>query len=148
MHYEFRAAFIEGPPPFDTKGIHPKDGLSAKDKAWVKRFYPSLSKRDYVELRPFKSEIIQLEAGEQINLLIKPDVTRKYTLQTFGEADTLMVLFEDDGSDDPIYLQADDDSGTDYNAKIVQRLMAGKTYILRIRLYYAQAVGETAVMLW
>ncbi len=148
MHYEFRADFIEGPPPFDTRGIHPKDGLSAKDKAWVKRFYPPLSRRDYVELRPFKSEIIQLEAGEQINLLIKPDVTRKYTLQTFGEADTLMVLFEDDGSDDPIYLQADDDSGTDYNAKIVQRLMAGKTYILRIRLYYAQATGETAVMLW
>ena len=45
-------------------------------------------------------------------------------------------------------LQADDDSDTDYNAKIEQRLMRGKVYILRIRLYYVNITGEAAVMLW
>ncbi len=148
MHYEFHSGLINGPAPYDTAGIHPADGLSVKDKAWVKRFYPALKKRDYIALVPFQSEVIQIEAGGQVNLIIKPDVTRKYTMQTFGEADTLMVLFEDGGSDEAVYLQADDDSGTYYNAKIVQRLMKGKTYILRIRLYYAYATGEAAVMLW
>lgn len=148
MHYEFNSGLINGPAPYDTAGIHPADGLSAKDKAWVKHFYPALKKTDYIDLLPFQSEVIQIEAGEQVNLIIKPDVTRKYTMQTFGEADTMMVLFEDGGSHEPVYLQADDDSGTDYNAKIEQRLMKGETYILRIRLYYANVTGEAAVMLW
>ncbi|MEJ2691522.1 MAG: M12 family metallopeptidase [Candidatus Thiodiazotropha sp.] len=148
MHYEFDAVMIDGPPPYDSKGIHPGNGLSAKDKTWARKFYPQIKKRDYVTLVPFKSEIIRIEPGEQVNLIIQPDVTRRYTMQTFGEADTLMVLFEDDGSGDPVYLQSDDDSGTDFNAKIEQRLMSGKRYILRIRLYYANATGEAAVMLW
>jgi hypothetical protein len=148
MHYEFDATMIDGPQPYDSKGIHPTNGLSAKDKVWVRKFYPLIKKRDYVTLVPFKSEVIHIDPGEQVNLIIKPDVTRKYTMQTFGEADTLMVLFEDDGSGEPVYLQADDDSGTDFNAKIEQRLMSGKSYILRIRLYYANATGEAAVMLW
>ncbi len=148
MHYEFHAQLIEGPPPYDASGIHPANGLSAKDKSWAKRFYPAIKKKDHVALQPFRSEVIGIGAGEQVNLVIKPDVTRKYTMQTFGEADTLMVLFEDGGNDEPVYLQADDDSGTDYNAKIEQRLMKGKTYILRLRLYYANATGEAAVMLW
>lgn len=148
MHYEFDAVMIDGPQPYDSKGIHPTNGLSAKDKDWAKKFYPLIKKRDYVTLVPFKSEIIHIEPGEQVNLIIKPDVTRKYTMQTFGEADTLMVLFEGDGSGEPVYLQSDDDSGTDFNAKIEQRLMSDKSYILRIRLYYANATGEAAVMLW
>ncbi|WP_177419323.1 M12 family metallopeptidase [endosymbiont of Lamellibrachia barhami] len=148
MHYEFRAALIEGPPPYDSAGIHPAADLSPKDKAWAQHFYPALRKKDYVDLIPFQSEVIQIEAGGQVNLVIKPKTTRKYTMQSFGEADTLMVLFEDDGTDDPIYLQADDDSGSDYNAKIEHRLMKGTTYILRVRLYWANAAGETAVMLW
>jgi hypothetical protein len=148
MHYEFDALMINGPPPFDSDGIHPKNGLSAKDKEWAMKFYPPIMKNDYINIVPFKSEIIQIEPGEQVNLIIKPNSSRKYTMQTFGEADTLMVLFEDDGSGSPAYLQADDDSGTDFNARIEQRLLSGKTYILRIRLYYAYAAGETAVMLW
>lgn len=148
MHYEFDAALIEGPAPYAAQGIHPADGLSEKDRTWARHFYPELRKKDYTALQPFQSEVIQIEPGEQVNLLIKPSVTRKYTMQTFGQADTLMVLFEDDGSDEPVYLQADDDSGTDYNAKIVHRLRKDRRYILRIRLYYAHAAGEAAVMLW
>jgi len=37
-------------------------------------------------------------AGEQANFIIEPTETREYTIQTFGRADTLLVLFaERDG---------------------------------------------------
>ena len=68
-------------------------------------------------------------------------------MQTFGDLDTVMVLFEDvDG--EPVYLAGDDDSGTNFNAQIEMRLMRGRTYYLRLRLYYANTTGQGAVMLW
>ena len=45
-------------------------------------------------------------------------------------------------------MTGDDDSGEDRNAYIRRRLHAGRTYVLRIRLYYAADSGETAVMWW
>ncbi len=58
-----------------------------------------------------------------------------------------MVLFEDLNGE-PRYLTADDDSGEDRNAYIRVKLIKGREYILRIRLYYASSLGETAVMIW
>ncbi len=46
------------------------------------------------------------------------------------------------------YKAGDDDSGEDRNACIRARLYQGRKYVLRVRLYYATAVGETGVMLW
>ena len=46
------------------------------------------------------------------------------------------------------YRTGDDDSGEDRNAYIRRRLHAGRTYVLRLRLYYAADSGETAVMWW
>jgi len=40
------------------------------------------------------------------------------------------------------------DNGGDANARIEMRLIRGRTYYLRVRLYYAQATGQGAVMLW
>ena len=58
-----------------------------------------------------------------------------------------MVLFEDENGE-PKYRTADDDSGEDYNANIRVKLVKGRRYILRIRLYYSWRSGETAVMMW
>jgi hypothetical protein len=58
-----------------------------------------------------------------------------------------MVLFEDDNGN-PRYLTADDDSGEDTNASLWVKLLKGRKYILRIRLYYSDRSGETAVMMW
>jgi hypothetical protein len=57
-----------------------------------------------------------------------------------------MVLFEDQNGDLK-YVDGDDDSGTDLNAKINVRLYQGRRYVLRIRLYSNFAAGEASVML-
>jgi hypothetical protein len=57
------------------------------------------------------------------------------------------VLFEDDAGT-LRYRAGDDDSGEDRNAKLRVKLFQGRRYILRVRLYYADRSGETAVMMW
>ena len=147
MHYQFRPPLIDGPPPYDTNGIFPNSGFSKKDTFWAKKLYPHLKKTNRIELKPYQSKWFSLAAGEQVNFNISPTASRKYNIQTFGNADTIMVLFEDDGNE-PRYVTADDDSGTHYNSKINYRLMAGKKYILRVRLYFPSDTGESAVMMW
>ena len=87
---------------------------------------------------------LDIGEGEQKNLVIKPDVTRKYSIFTVGTSDTVMVLFEEDNGELK-YLTADDDSGEDYNANIRVKLFKGRKYVLRIRLYWG--TGKTAVMM-
>lgn len=147
MHYEFPAGLIEGPAPYDTTGIHPTGGLSEKDRDWARRFYPPLSEDDYRTLEPFKSVPAMIGPGEQLNFVIRPPVSRTYTIQTFGESDTVVVLFEQQDSESR-YLAGDDDGGKEYNAKLEYKLLKGRTYILRVRLYFASGTGETAVMMW
>ena len=69
-------------------------------------------------------------------------------IRTFGTSDTVIVLFERTASGRDAYVTGDDDSGEDRNAYIRRRLHASRTYVLRIRLYYAADSGETAVMWW
>jgi len=146
MHYHFPAGLIIKPEGYEHKPLIPQSGLSPDDVAEVRRFYPPLAATD-PELRPYESHRIRIAAGEQVNFVIHPSYSREYTMQTFGEMDTVMVLFEQmDGG--PVYYDGDDDSGTGLNAKIVARLMRGRSYILRIRLYFAEQAGEGALMMW
>jgi hypothetical protein len=146
MHYPFRAGLIREPARY-TGGLVPAGGLSDRDKTWVRTFYPPLSDTDYEELRPVESVRLSIAAGEQRNFVIRPQATRYYEIRTFGASDTVMVLFEDlDG--EPRYLTADDDSGEDRNAHIRVKLLKGREYVLRVRLFYAARAGETAVMMW
>ena len=147
MHYSFEAPLIDGPPPYNSTGISPRRGLSDSDKEWIRKFYPPLDDDKYVELLPFRSHWASLEPGDQLDFLFKPTYSRRYTLQTFGTVDTLLVLFEKDGANE-IYLAGDDDSGSAYNAKITHRLIKGREYILRLRFYYSSQSGDTAVMVW
>ncbi|GAB1543290.1 hypothetical protein NUACC21_59640 [Scytonema sp. NUACC21] len=146
MHYPFEPGLIKEPAKY-RNGLNPAGGLSERDKTWVKTFYPPLSDSDYVQLKPFESIKLILAPGEQKNFIIQPDSTRYYEIRTFGTSDTVMVLFEDNNGE-LSYLTGDDDSGEDRNAYIRIKLMTGRKYILRIRLYYASSIGETAVMMW
>ena len=74
-----------------------------------------------------------------------PTSSRSYTIATFGTADTVLVLFEQTSAGLK-YLAGDDDSGTDRNAQITVKLLQGRTYVARLRLYYAGASGATAIM--
>jgi hypothetical protein len=145
MHYPFERGLIKEPAPY-RNGLAPAGGLSARDKTWVTTFYPALAPQ-MDELRPAQSELLSITPGQQRNFAILPTATRTYDFSTFGESDTVMVLFEEvDG--ELRYLKGDDDSGEDRNASFRLRLRAGRKYVLRIRLYYATISGETAVMMW
>jgi hypothetical protein len=146
MHYPFEAGLIEAPADY-RGGLDPAGGLSERDKAWVKTFYPTLTPNDYAELRTMESVRLNIGAGGQSNFVIRPAATRKYEIRTFGTSDTVIVLFEDENGK-LRYLAGDDDSGEDYNAQLQVKLLKGRRYVLRVRLYYEDRAGETAVMMW
>jgi hypothetical protein len=98
-------------------------------------------------LTPFKSVGLELEPAQQADFAIVPPSTRRYTIGTFGAADTVAVLFEDVNGE-LRQVAADDDSGTDRNARMQLKLFKGRKYVLRIRLYWAEESGETAAMYW
>ena len=147
MHYSFNAGLITSPQEYNNNPLIPAHGLSASDINEVRKFYPDTSKKTLPVLKPFLSKLVKLSAGQQVDYIVMPTVSRKYTMQTFGNMDTVMVLFEDDNGE-PIYLAGDDDSGTNTNSKIENRLISGRTYYLRLRLYYANNAGQGGIMLW
>lgn len=146
MHYPFEAGLILEPVEY-RNGISPPGGLSAKDKEYVKKFYPPLVAKDYVALKLFHAERFNIKAGEQMNFTFKPRRSRKYKIETFGEMDTVMVLFEKNGTEE-IYLAGDDDSGTDFNSKIHHRLIKGREYIIRVRLFFSGLDGAGSLMVY
>jgi hypothetical protein len=147
MHYPFPAGFILQPDRFTTQPLQPAGGLSPRDLTWARAFYPATEDQAPPELTPFQSRELAILPGQQRDLMIRPTATRQYTLQTFGVSDTVMVLFEHvDGQ--LRYQTGDDDSGEDRNATIQVKLFQGREYVLRVRLYFSQGSGETAVMMW
>ncbi len=146
MHYQFPSGLIIKPEEYQDHPLIPESGLSPTDIVEALRFYPRLDS-NLPELRPWESHRIRIGEGEQIDFIIKPRYSREYTIQTFGRMDTVMVLFEDINGEN-VYYDGDDDSGTSLNAKITARMVRGRTYVLRIRLYYAEQSGEGALMMW
>lgn len=147
MHYPFAAGLINQPERYRTQALQPAGGLSERDKTWVKTFYPPIVETGMKELRPRESVPLSIQPGQQLNFSIRPTETRYYEMRTFGESDTIIVLFEDDNGTER-YVTADDDSGENYNAYLRVKLVKDRKYILRVRLYYAERAGETAVMMW
>lgn len=146
MHYAFPGGLIDKPAQY-RDGLRPALGLSEEDIEEARHFYPPLEEESDPELEPLQSRSLSLAPAEQANFVIKPPETREYTIQTFGQSDTVMVLFEDQDGD-LRYVDGDDDSGTSLNSRIQARLYHGRKYVLRVRLYSNWSSGETAVMLW
>jgi hypothetical protein len=144
MEYEFEPGLIDEPEQYDVNGLFPPATLSNPDKDWVRTWYPPQKAKPKV-LQPFQSVAVSLGAGEQVDFLLQPTESRKYTLTTSGASDTIIVLFEEINGE-PRYVTADDDSGEDRNASITQKLFKGRTYYLRVRLYYPGQSGTTSVM--
>ena len=145
MHYPFGPGLIREPKKFNS-GLTPAPGLSKKDIAQVKYFYPELEEK-LPELEPFKSQMLSIKPGKQKNFAVKPESSRIYNFRTFGNSDTVMVLFEDNKGE-LIYIKGNDDSGTNTNASIETRLYKGRNYVLKVRLYYNFSSGNTALMYW
>jgi len=145
MHYPFGRGLIKKPEPY-ADGLQPAGGLSAKDKAWGKSLYPPVQMAEE-KLKPSQSVLLNISAGGQRHFTITPEETRYYQFQTFGTSDTVMILFEDENGQ-LRYRTGADDSGQDINAFFRIKLIKGRRYVLRIRLYYSDRPGETAVMMW
>lgn len=145
MHYSFAAGLIRQPEEY-RGGLNPAPGLSVQDEEVVKHFYPG-GPSVAPQLLPGRSQLLSLAPGEQRDFNILPTETRDYDFRTFGDADTVMVLFQEEDGDFR-YVQGDDDSGFDRNAAFRVRLVRGRAYQLRIRLYYSFASGDTAAMMW
>lgn len=146
MHYPFAPGLIKEPTPY-ASGLYPAGGLSAEDKRWVRQFYPPMTNAPLPRLQPTLSQALKLSPGQQADFEIVPDVTQYYRLGTFGVSDTLLVLFEDEGGT-LRYRAGDDDSGKDANAEIRIKLVRNRRYVLRVRLFYKEAGGDTSVMMW
>ncbi|HEY9356636.1 MAG TPA: M12 family metallopeptidase [Arthrobacter sp.] len=145
MEYWFPAGLITEPARFKT-GLNPPGGLSEADKAWVRRFFPTLEPTVPV-LLPFQSVPLSLSPGGQADFSIQPQGSRKYEIATFGTSDTVLVLFEEiDG--ELRFVAGDDDSGEDRNSRVTAKLFQGRNYVVRVRLYWAGESGQTAVMYW
>lgn len=147
MHYPFEAGLIDKPTQFRS-GITPAGGLSSRDRQWILKFYPPMaSPTTFPILQPLQSVPLVLAPAQQANFLFKPVQSRAYEFRTFGAADTVMALYEGAGSSGTAIAE-DDDSGEGRNAYFKADLTAGQTYVVRVRLYYAEVEGETALMAW
>ena len=144
MEYEFEPGLIDVPDVYDRNGLYPPGTLSRADKEWALKWYPAL-KPTLATLEPFQPAVADLSPGEQIDFAIKPTASRKYTIETKGASDTLLVLFEDINGE-PRFLAGDDDSGEDRNARIAYKLFSGRSYIVRLRLYYPGQSGKTSLV--
>lgn len=145
MHYQLPAGVIEKPEEY-RNGLTPEPGLSAKDIEWAGKFYPPLADA-MPALLPFESQPVDIGAGAQLDFRIEVPQSRKYTIQTFGVSDTVMVLFVQRNGECR-FMEGDDDSGSRRNSRIRARLFAGDSYVLRLRLYYSGDAGRTAVFMW
>jgi hypothetical protein len=144
MEYEFEPGLIDEPDQYDINGLTPPGTLSNADKQWAVKWYPSLQIALPI-LQPFQPATADLAAGQQVDFSIKPTASRKYTIETKGASDTLLVLFEDINGE-PRFLAGDDDSGEDRNARITYKLFQGRSYIARLRLYYPGQSGKTSLL--
>lgn len=144
MEYEFQAGLIAKPDQYKD-GLTPPGTLSAADKRWVLKWYPPMPKK-LSTLLPLKPASAALDSGQQMDLVIKPTASRKYTIESKGASDSVLTLFEDiDGV--PRFLAGDDDSGTERTAAITQKLFEGRNYVARLRVVYPGQSGTTSLML-
>ncbi|MFE2580151.1 M12 family metallopeptidase [Streptomyces sp. NPDC059378] len=146
MEFPFASGLALEPEQF-RGGLNPPGGLSPLDKEFVLRWYPPAGPGRPPALVPFRSAPLRLGPGEQADFTVEPTETRTYSVGTFGDSDTVVVVFEErDG--EPRFLAGRDDGGTPHNATVRARLVRGRRYFVRVRLYSVRGSGETAVMCW
>jgi hypothetical protein len=66
-----------------------------------------------------------------------------YTIQTYGNLDTYMYLYQSDQTS--LIAEDDDGAGSGYNSKIAQNLSANTWYYVMIKLYRTTATGNYSI---
>ncbi len=134
MEYEFNPGLVVNPKPYD-QGIFPPGIISANDIKGVQTFYP-LTNKTALMAKTNKLQLIKAKTGQQADFEFIPKFTKKYTFQTVGELDTVMVISEK-GINENYYLAGDDDTGTDQNAKITLPLIQNRKYLINVRVVFS-----------
>ncbi len=134
MEYEFGPGLVLLPAQY-KKGIFPPGILSANDIKGVKSFYPVVRESTIVKLKLNKSAVIKANSGGQDDYIFTAPTTKKYTFQTVGQLDTVMVVSEK-ATTENYYLSGDDDSGLDKNARITLPLVKGRDYLINLRVMF------------
>ncbi|MBC7886708.1 MAG: matrixin family metalloprotease [Ferruginibacter sp.] len=145
MHYPFEAGLIKKPVKYEG-GLDPAGGLSLNDVKTALEFYPAVNPNKDIVITENISYDIPVKNSEQQNYIFKPTLTKYYTIQTSGKLDTVMVLSEKLAGNQLQYLSGDDNSGTDDNALIKIKLFRGKTYVIKLKVYYKPSKSKTALM--
>ncbi|HUS00468.1 MAG TPA: M12 family metallopeptidase [Chitinophagaceae bacterium] len=146
MHYPFEKGLIIKPEEYANKDLEPAGGLSPQDIEYALTFYPAQNVKKDINVSAMASYNIDVKNTEQQNYIFIPGHTKKYTIQTIGEIDTVMVLSEKINNELK-YIAGDDNSGTDKNALISATLTQGKTYIIKVKVYYKKPDKKTALMI-
>lgn len=135
MHYEFTAAMIRHPAPYNETGIEATYDLDNSDKTVILEDYPSLRRRN---IQVMRLEALPAEIGAQAAFTFVPEDTRVYRIQTVGQSDMRVVVFEErDGQ--PRHHISEDDSGADANLMIVTKLIAGRPYVISTRTNFVDS---------
>lgn len=148
MHYPFEPGLILEPAKYNATGIKPAGGLSKQDIKYAKVFYPPMSKSNFTEIVPMTSFDIDVKNSEQKNFQFTPTESKLYNIQTFGNLDTVIVLFEEADNKELQYVSGDDNGGTDKNAVMKVRMTRGRKYVIKARVYYKNPKEKTAIMVW
>jgi hypothetical protein len=147
MEYQFGPGLITQPQPYDTTGINPPGTLSANDVSGVKSFYPVVGPSPAAQLQLNTSSIVSAKSGEQNDFTFMAPSTRKYTFQTVGELDTIMVVSEK-GEKENHYLGGNDDVGFDKNVKITLPLIKDRDYLINLRVVFAPNAQTGSVIVF
>ncbi len=145
MHYPFEAGLIKKPVEY-ANGIEPAGGLSVQDIKYALTFYPAANPNKDILVTEGVTYDIPVKSSEQQNYIFKPAISKYYKIQTLGKLDTVMVLSEQMAGKKLQYLSGDDNSGTDNNAMIRIKLFRGKTYTIKLKVYFKSAKGKTSLL--
>lgn len=146
MEYEFGPGLIVKPASYEN-GINPPGTLSPLDIKGIKSFYPPINVTKVIKLDSLVSSAIKASSGDQVDFVFRAPATRKYTFQTFGNMDTVMVVSEKSKKEN-YYLSGDDDSGFEKNTKIELPLVKGREYLVNVRVLYTQENNEGGIIVF
>jgi hypothetical protein len=146
MHYPFGPGLIKKPEQY-AAGLEPAGGLSMEDIKYALTFYPATNPNKDILVTAGVPCDIPVKSSEQQNYIFKPTLTKYYDIQTTGKLDTVMVLSEKLAGNKLQYLSGDDNSGTDNNALIRIKLFRGKTYVIKLKVYYKPVKGKTTLII-
>jgi len=147
MHYPFEKGLILKPVEYLNKDLEPAGGLSKQDIKYALTFYPSQNAKADILVSEMNSYDIDVKNCEQQNYIFISPATKKYTVQTMGQLDTVLVVSEKLPGGQLKYVAGDDNSGTDNNALISATLSKGKTYIIKVKVYYKKPNEKAALMI-